>query len=186
MNLPSPYAPPPPVVAPSNNRPAVAAPSSVPANVVSPSAPHKINARSKGQRGEREVIKRLQGLVDAARVYNRLPPLLLQRNTLQAHTGGDDLVGFAKFSIEVKRHEKDYDDAWWRQAVRQAGATKIPVLFYRRNGRTWSVKVRLTICLPGCRPFARQSDCTMSIDDFIPWFCAAYHEMCVDEASGRS
>lgn len=160
----------------------VSAPAVVTAGTLATIVPRKkINARSKGQRGEREIIGILQELVDRTRVARQLAPIVLQRNTLQAHLGGDDLVGLGRFSCEVKRVETDYNEAWWRQAVRQAGDTKVPILFYRRNKVAWAVKVRAYVSTP-CDRDQHELDITLSLEDFILWFTDAYDECCLDES----
>lgn len=93
-------------------------------------------SREKGKRGEREVAKIIQKVLDE--IYGENAPRI-QRNTLQSDKGGFDLVGLEDFAIEVKRHEKLNLKSWWRQTVRQAGEDKFPVLFYRQNNTPWSV-----------------------------------------------
>ena len=93
-------------------------------------------SREKGKRGEREVARIIQDVVNY--VFGENAPRI-QRNTLQSDKGGFDLVGLEDFAIEVKRHEKLNVKAWWKQTVRQAGKDKIPVLFYRQNNTPWSV-----------------------------------------------
>lgn len=93
-------------------------------------------SRNKGKRGEREVIKLLQPIVDS--VYGE-GAILLQRNMLQSDKGGCDIAGLEKFAIEIKRHERLNVKAWWRQTLEQAKPHQIPVLFYRQNGESWTV-----------------------------------------------
>lgn len=93
-------------------------------------------SREKGKRGEREVARIIQDVVNE--VFGENAPRI-QRNTLQSDKGGFDLVGLEDFAIEVKRHEKLNVKAWWRQTVKQAGKDKLPVLFYRQNNTPWSV-----------------------------------------------
>lgn len=110
-----------------------------------------LNARSKGQRGEREIIDLLQPHVDEVSRYNNVEPPLLQRNTLQSDQGGYDIVGLPGFAFEVKRVEKDTPGAvkdWWAQTVRQAKNGEEPVLFFRMNGRPWSVRMFVRLKLP--------------------------------------
>lgn len=168
--------PPVPVVAPAPIP--VACPAPVPVPVAPPK--RKINARSKGQRGEREIVDLLQEVVDTTRTRHKLEPIVLQRNTLQAHLGGCDLHGLEGFSVEVKFQEIDYNSAWWAQAVRQAGATKIPILFYRRSRQAWTVKFRAYVNTPKDRDQI-EIDITCNEVDFISWFKEALDEACVDE-----
>lgn len=93
-------------------------------------------SREKGKRGEREVARIIQDVVNE--VFGENAPRI-QRNTLQSDKGGFDLVGLEDFAIEVKRHEKLNVKAWWKQTVKQAGKDKLPILFYRQNNTPWSV-----------------------------------------------
>ena len=93
-------------------------------------------SREKGKRGEREVARIIQDVVNE--VFGENAPRI-QRNTLRSDKGGFDLVGLEDFAIEVKRHEKLNVKAWWKQTLRQAGKDKIPVLFYRQNNTPWSI-----------------------------------------------
>lgn len=93
-------------------------------------------SREKGKRGEREVAKIIQKVLDE--IYGENAPRI-QRNTLQSDKGGFDLVGLEDFAIEVKRHEKLNLKSWWKQTVRQAGEDKFPVLFYRQNNTPWNI-----------------------------------------------
>ena len=93
-------------------------------------------SREKGKRGEREVAKIIQKVLDE--IYGENAPRI-QRNTLQSDKGGFDLVGLEDFAIEVKRHEKLDIKSWWRQTVRQAGKDKFPILFYRQNNTPWNI-----------------------------------------------
>src|SRR5436190_7891463 len=107
----------------------------------------RINVRSKGQRGEREVVKILQDVVDLVRARYGAEPLVLQRNALQSHLGGCDLHGLDGFAVEVKFVEVEAVGQWWAQAIRQAEKLSqkdrtevIPILFYRASRRPWAVK----------------------------------------------
>jgi len=110
-----------------------------------------LNARAKGQRGEREVIDLLQPHVNEVSTYNQVDPPLLQRNTLQSDQGGFDIVGLSMFAIEVKRVESDTPGqlaSWWAQAVKQATPQAEPILIYRMNARPWLVRMFVRIKLP--------------------------------------
>ena len=89
----------------------------------------------KGKTGEREfanVIYRLTG-----------GQVELQRNLNQCRTGGDDLTGYANFSIEVKRWKTASDALvrdWWSQCQSNAHKLKkVPVLAYRADHQGWKV-----------------------------------------------
>lgn len=100
-----------------------------------------INARSKGQRGEREIIDTLQPIVDTACTMVGIPSIMLQRNQMQSHTGGHDIVGLDWIALEVKRVENLQPDTWWLQARTQGErANAIPVLIYRANKMKWRVR----------------------------------------------
>jgi hypothetical protein len=122
----------------------------------------KINVRTKGQTGEREVIKLLQPIID--RVYDdaRQYAPQLQRNTLQSDKGGFDIVGIETLAIEVKRCETLNLSDWWQQTLKQAG-NREPVLIYRQSRKPWRVRMAKDI-----------DNLTMlvdvSIDDFLRWF----------------
>src|SRR5215217_6392810 len=107
-------------------------------------AKKKINARSKGQRGEREIIDLLQPHINEVSAFNNVDSPFLQRNQLQTHAGGYDIVGLDGYAFEVKRVETDQTgqiNGWWAQCVGQAKAGEVPVLFYRRNGGKWKVRM---------------------------------------------
>lgn len=135
-----------------------------------------LNARSKGQRGEREVIDLLQPHVDEVSQYNQVEPPLLQRNTLQSDQGGFDIVGLPGFALEVKRVETDQPGQvakWWEQSVRQAGKDLEPVLFYRQNSRPWKVRVFSRLDLGDGRRYKIPSD--IKVEHFIFWMKARLH-----------
>lgn len=111
-------------------------------------------SRNKGKRAEREVINALQPAVNS--VYAELQqqfgwfrnePPVLQRNTLQSHLGGFDVVGLEWLALEVKHHAKVTGmlGMWWRQCVEQAqaarGEQRLPVLVYRGNNEPWRVRM---------------------------------------------
>jgi hypothetical protein len=143
----------------------------------------KINARSKGQRGERQVVKLLQVVVDRVRVSRGLPPIVLQRNALQAHLGGEDIHGLDGFSVEVKWQEIGYSPAWWQQCLTQAERSKAsPILFFRASQQKWSIKFRAFVNTPLDRDQI-EMDLVTNIDDFIEWFATAYDERLALEQS---
>lgn len=167
---------------PSPAPPLASLPVAAPVALAPPAAmmPRRINARSKGQRGEREVIDLLQERVNHIRSIYALEPVLLQRNTLQAHVGGEDIHGLAPFSVEVKFQESEYQAAWWDQCIRQAGDTLTPILFYRRSRMPWTVKLRAYLNTPGDRDQVCM-DIVTTLPYFMAWFEEAYDEACVNE-----
>jgi hypothetical protein len=99
-------------------------------------------ARSKGARGEREIIDLLQPVVDAAyQAAGKVPPHLKRTSSMQADGGGCDVHGIDWLALEVKRCETLQVEAWWRQCLQQAKPGQLPVLVYRQNGRTWRARL---------------------------------------------
>lgn len=138
-------------------------------------AKKRINVRAKGQRGEREVVKLLQAVVDVVRTRRGLPSLLLQRNTLQSDKGGEDIAGLKGFAIEVKWQESMTPfNQWWNQCLRQAERCQgVPILFYRASHQPWKVKMRAFVLTPTDRDSV-EMDMQISVEDFIEWFGDAY------------
>lgn len=87
-----------------------------------------MNSRSKGQRGEREIVAfwREHGFPEAHRT-----PM----------SGGmqwkGDVQGVAPLHIEVKRNERLNVWEAMAQAERDCPEDRIPALHYRRNGSDW-------------------------------------------------
>lgn len=128
-------------------------------------------SRNKGKRGEREVVNLLQPVINE--VWSHFPqagePPLLQRNTLQSDRGGFDIVGLDWMAIEVKFQEQLNVKAWWEQCVRQAGISKVPVLFYRKSRMEWKVRLRVNLNIK--RKWQVQY-CTveMELQEFLEFF----------------
>lgn len=98
-------------------------------------------ARDKGKRAEREVVKLLQPVVNE--VYSLVggEPPQLERNLMQSHKGGCDLAGLDWIAVEVKHHaELTQLPQWWTQTKEQAKGRE-PILFYRRTGGKWRVRM---------------------------------------------
>lgn len=136
----------------------------------------KINSRSKGQRGEREVIDMLQPHIDEVSAYNQVEPPFLQRNQMQSHQGGYDIVGLPLFAFEVKRVENETPGAvagWWAQCVSQAKNGEEPVLLYRLNGRKWSVMIFTRLDLDAKRRYKVPS--VIRVEDFIFYMKTRLH-----------
>jgi hypothetical protein len=99
-------------------------------------------SRNKGQRGEREIIKLIQPIVDRICGEVGVETCLLERNLLQAHKGGADVFGLDWLSLEVKFQEKENVEQWWGQCVKQAKKGQEPILFFRKTyAREWKVKM---------------------------------------------
>lgn len=124
-------------------------------------------SQNKGKRGEREVIQMLQPVVNQVfGLFGEDPPKL-QRNTLQADEGGCDLHGLEWMALEVKYQEGQSIGAWWAQAVRQAGKTKTPILFYRRNNMPWKVRMLGMLGTPSA---GLTVPVTVDLEAFLAWF----------------
>jgi len=92
-------------------------------------------SKNKGKRGELECAAELRRLfgVDA-------------RRGQQFHGGSDSPDAVADIPgvhIEVKRTERLSLYPAMRQAVRDAGADKVPIVFHRQNHEDWLVIIRL-------------------------------------------
>lgn len=136
----------------------------------------RINVRGKGQRGEREVVKLLQAVVDVIRMRLGQPPIVIQRNQLQSHLGGEDLTGLDGFAVEVKFQETLVIPAWWKQACDQAALKDaVPILFYRVTRSKWTVMFRAYVETPGGND-SIEMDVTTTADEFVSWFGNAYAE----------
>lgn len=131
-----------------------------------------VNARSKGQRAERQAIDILQPVVNEIYAMygmqgDDIPTL--QRNTLQSDQGGYDIVGIPWLALEIKHQEKLQVDKWWEQTVRQAKCGAEPVLMYKQNNVKFRVRVMVTV------PIYKSSDCLstvieLSLESFILYF----------------
>lgn len=90
----------------------------------------KINSRTKGASGERELAKFLK---------NRLKlDFMPERNLEQVRSGGSDIINVYPFHFECKRVEVLDLQSWWIQSKSSAmkdGA--IPVVAFRQNRKPW-------------------------------------------------
>lgn len=96
-------------------------------------------AREKGKRAEREAVKLLQPIINEVYGKYGLEIPELQRNQMQSHKGGYDIVGLEWLALEVKHQETLHISDWWSQTVRQAGEERTPVLIYKQNRVKWRV-----------------------------------------------
>ena len=136
-------------------------------------------SRNKGQRGEREVIKLLQPILDD--VYGRqgLDVPQLERNLMQSAKGGFDISGLEWMALEVKYQEADHLEQWWEQCKRQAMGrvggvqegqmVKEPILFFRKNKVRWQVRMygSLDVGSNGARV---RMPVIVSDEHFLIWF----------------
>lgn len=129
-----------------------------------------VNARAKGQRGEREAIAVLQPIVDV--VYGP-GVLVLERNLTQTRGGGYDIVGLPWLALEVKRQESGSSSQWWRQTIRQAKPGQVPVLMWRGNRQPWRYRTALPVVTGQWQvgPLAMDID----HDEFMRVFFALLH-----------
>jgi hypothetical protein len=130
---------------------------------------------NKGKQGEREVCRILQPVVTQVYEAHGLEPPKLMRNTLQSADGGCDIVARTKdgslahmdwMSLEVKYHAALAVETWWAQTLRQAGSTRLPVLFYRRNNAVWKVRMLGLLGTPGA---GITVPVTVSVEHFCSW-----------------
>lgn len=98
-------------------------------------------SRNKGKRGEREIVKLLQPVVNEVYEEFGLEPPLIERNLMQSNRGGYDLVGVDWVGLEVKLQEQENVSSWWKQCKEQCNEKQEPVLFYRRNRVAWKVQM---------------------------------------------
>lgn len=94
----------------------------------------KINSRTKGKVGERELSKELKSL------YQLKARRGQQYNGLE----GEDVVGIPDVHIECKRVENLSIYPAMAQATKDAAAGSIPCVMHRRNHKDWLVTVKLT------------------------------------------
>lgn len=132
---------------------------------------------NKGKRGEREVVKLLQPIVDKS--YSLYPhfgePPRMQRNTLQSDRGGYDIVGLEWMALEVKYQETLNVNQWWKQTIRQSGADQEPVLIYRQSYKPWTVVIRMHKAI-GDKTFYCRS--VIKVEDFLLYFeHRLFHEL---------
>jgi hypothetical protein len=119
----------------------------------------RINVRTKGQTGEREIATRWNKIVDEVLqdLYAHNPykseeiPYPFQRNQNQSAVGGSDLSNPFGLSIEVKRQEQLSVNTWWKQCLKAASEEgAIPVLVYRQNRKPWKVIIDGFISFTNC------------------------------------
>lgn len=107
-------------------------------------------SRNKGQRGEREVVKLIQPVVNQVYGMRGLEPPAIERNLMQSRSGGYDIVGLEWLALEVKFQESLSVDQWWQQTIQQAKIGQVPVLIYRKSHIKWKVMMPVSIT-PACQ-----------------------------------
>lgn len=125
-------------------------------------------SRNKGKRAEREIVKLLQPIVAEEYAAKGLEVPELERNLMQSHKGGYDIVGLDWMAPEVKHHAELAVNSWWDQTVRQAVAKgREPVLFYRQNNAKWKVRMNVVAPVDSMRI---QLPADILLDHFLVWF----------------
>ena len=121
----------------------------------------------KGKRGEREVIKLLQPVIEDAYLkagYADQTPIL-RRNLMQSIDGGFDITGLHWLALEVKFHETSQLSSWWDQCKSQAGENQEPVLIHRKSHQPWRVRMFGALPLPDGRKVRCPVD--ISVESFL-------------------
>jgi len=126
----------------------------------------QINGRQKGAQAEREVIKKLQAVVDYVLGKDMC---VLKRNLEQYRGGGADVTcsveRYDLFSFEIKRCEKLMLEKFWKQTLKQAKQSKRrPVLIFRRNRESWSAMIFINL---GTQ---KNIKAIISLNDFLKYY----------------
>jgi len=124
-------------------------------------------ANSKGKRGEREVVKLLQPVVDKVFEARGLEPPVMFRNQNQSFQGGYDIDGIDWLALEVKRQEQLNINTWWKQALSQASTEQIPVLIFKQNHKKWRVIMYGFLAVGSVKVKTRVE---ISLEAFLIWF----------------
>lgn len=132
----------------------------------------------KGKRGEREIVRALQPIVDRiiGEVNEKrereggeaLETVRLLRNSLQSAVGGHDIIGFDWLSLEVKYQETTFLTNWWHQCLEQTEKHQIAVLLHRKNGARW--RCRMNGFLQASNGTKILTPVDISFEAFILWF----------------
>lgn len=136
-------------------------------------------SRNKGQRGEREVIKLLQPIVDKVCEEFGRETIRLQRNLMQSDSGGYDISNCANFALEIKFQETFNLNNWWAQTIAQASAEQLPVLIYRKSRVPWRVRTFGSLVWKGK---ATSSVVDIALEDFLVYF----ELMCREEFNNQN
>lgn len=137
----------------------------------------RINIRTKGAGGEREICDILNSIL-----YARMKKLgydkevllealkAFQRNQNQTAVGGSDITNPFRLSIEVKRQETLAINSWWKQCVVSAereGA--LPVLIYRQNHKAWRVRTYAYLMRSDVKGTSLRSVVEIDYETFQQW-----------------
>jgi len=145
-------------------------------------------SKSKGGRGEREVVQLLNSVINQVISSQEWPSehveaarMCIQRNQNQSAVGGCDLNGVFGIAVEVKRQEQLSINTWWKQCEEQARRNgELPVLIYRQNNTPWRVVTMGALYLPG--RYSQPTRIQMEEDAFRIWFYQwVYYKMVAGE-----
>lgn len=148
-------------------------------------------SKQKGKRGERQIVKMLQGAIEEVYQwleqqprYESIKTLIegqpqlkrpfLERNQNQTNAGGCDLVGIKWASIEIKNTAKCSPaliTKWWQQCLDQCEENEEPILFFKR-GTTQRVMVKGVI---GGNIIHHRVPVEICIEDFMMYFRNKVH-----------
>lgn len=129
-------------------------------------------SRSKGQRAEREAIKYLQPVVNEVYALHGMDAPIMQRNQLQSHLGGYDIVGCQWLALECKHQETLAVDKWWEQCVAQGKGNAEPVLMYKQNRVKWRVRLWGKLLIHGTLDNFQWHVVELSLEAFLTYFRA--------------
>lgn len=136
-------------------------------------------SRAKGQRAERAVIHLLQPVVNKVCAELGMDAPMLERNLMQSHKGGHDVVGLSWMALEVKHHESLAVEQWWEQTKQQASKLQqaneregrqgevLPVLIYKQNNVKFRVRMFGYVQAGAARV---RCPVEVSVDSFVVWF----------------
>ena len=127
-------------------------------------------AKQKGARAEREAIQLLQPIVDKVYFQYGLEAPTLQRNQMQSHMGGFDIVGVEWMALEIKHQETLHVNQWWAQTKRQAGKSRVPILMYKVSRVGWLVLMRARLPIQGMEGGGIRVSATVTLENFLAYF----------------
>jgi len=133
-------------------------------------------AKDKGARAEREAIKLLQPIVDKVYFQYGMEAPVLQRNQMQSHMGGFDIVGVDWIALEIKHQETLHVNQWWEQTKRQAGKSRVPVLMYKMSRVGWMVRMRVRLPVQGMEGGGIRVSASITLENFLAYFEARTHQ----------
>ncbi len=130
-------------------------------------------SRDKGNSGERELARKLNGELGIHVTRNLAQAFGKHRGELQY-----DLLGIPNYSIEVKRYASQQPGRgdirkWWKQTIAQATST--PVLAYRFDHGPWRFVLPLSVVLPPASNWDT-ADCEHTVEVGLVAFCSMVRE----------